>query len=75
MMRMSVGIGAGQSLRSETNFKSQSGSDLKLSGPHLVTGIIGVGSRNVYIFKNKDGRMVTGVLTSQVYSVGEKVCL
>ena len=75
MMRMSVGIGAGQSLRSETNFKSQSGNDLQLSGPHLVTGIIGVGSRNVYIFKNKDGRMVTGVLTSQVYSVGEKVCL
>ncbi len=75
MMRTSVGIGSGKSLRSETNFKSHNGSDLKLSGPHLVSGIIGVGSRNIYIFKNREGRMVTGVLTSKVYSVGEKVCL
>jgi zona occludens toxin len=75
MMRISVGIGSSNSLRSETKFKSQSGADLELTGPHLVSGIIGVGSRNIYIFKNRDGRMVTGVLTSKVYSVGEKVCL
>jgi len=75
MMKISVGIGSSNSLRSETKFKTQSGNDMQLSGPHLVTGIIGVGSRNVYIFKNRDGRMVSGVLTSQVYSVGEKVCL
>ncbi len=71
--RSYAGIGAIKS--PGTRFENEGGREVHLNGAHEVVGIIGVGSRSLYLFKTLKGILVKGKVNGTPYKLGEKVCL
>ena len=58
-----------------TRFEINNGHEFYLNGAHEVVGIIGVGSRSLYLFKTLKGELIKGKINGSPYKLGEKVCL
>jgi hypothetical protein len=71
--RSYAGVGA---IKSQgTRFELNNGRELYLNGAHEVVGIIGVGSRSLYLFRTLKGVLIKGKVNGTPYRLGEKVCL
>jgi zona occludens toxin (predicted ATPase) len=64
VMKINVGVGSNNVSQSRT----------KLAG-HIVVGVIGVGSKSLYLFKTLEGELIKKRLDGSSYVLGEKVCL
>ncbi|MEK9629943.1 MAG: zonular occludens toxin domain-containing protein [Nitrospinota bacterium] len=58
-----------------TRFEIDNGHEFYLSGAHEVVGIIGVGSRSLYLLKTLSGELIKGKINGSPYRLGQKVCL
>lgn len=72
--RSYAGVGAVKR-KTGTTVKFSNGREATLKGAHKVVGVIGVGSKEIYLLKPLAGPLVKGTIERSTYTVNQKICL